>query len=455
MKTNKTTKKTAVPVFTAEGARASQINAEKQLRRSVMACMLWEGAFYEDGEDISMRIASLIPSVNPEKVAEMAVKARVEQKLRHVPLFIAREMARSDKHKHLVSETLQNIIQRPDELTEFLSIYWKEKKQPISNQIKKGLAQAFTKFDEYSLAKYNRQEAIKLRDVLFLTHPKPVNKAQEKIWKKLVDGTLATPDTWEVSLSAGKDKKETFTRLIKEGKLGGLAMLRNLRNMEEAGVPVEVVRKGLKEMDVERVLPFRFITAAKYAPRYEAELEAAMLKNLSTNTKLPGKTVVIVDVSGSMNAQLSAKSELTRQEAANALTMILREVGKDVVIYATGGNDHAMVHATSLVPSRRGFALNEAIKKAERELGGGGIFLTQVMDYTLKQEKKADRVIVITDEQDCDRKCNPSLAEKWGKRNYLINISVEKNGIGYGDFVHIDGWSEAIVDYIIELEKAD
>jgi hypothetical protein len=451
-KINKTTKGTGEVIETHGGAKAVRISKEMELRRSVMACMLWEDGFYEDGVSNAERIKTLVAEVESRKVAKIAIEARQKQNLRHVPLLIAREMARIPKHKEYVHSTLINIIQRPDELTEFLSIYWKDGRQPLSNQVKRGLSSAFTKFSEYQLAKYNRQEGVKLRDVMFLTHPKPLNKEQEKVWKKLVEDKLEVPDTWETNLSAGKDKTETFTRLIEEKKLGGLAMLRNLRNMQGAGVSESVIRKGLKEMNTAKVLPFRFITAAKYAPRFEKELEAAMLKTLAEREKLPGKTVIIVDVSGSMGGGLSSKSELNRMDAAKALAIIIREMCEDVAIYATAGNDSTMVHKTALVPPRNGFALGEKIDEAFKSLGGGGIFLTQVMDYTFKQESTADRVIVITDEQDCDRKLNPAKANAYGKENYLINIATNKNGIGYGKFTHIDGFSEAVVEYISQFE---
>jgi 60 kDa SS-A/Ro ribonucleoprotein len=70
---------------------------------------------------------------------------------------------------------------------------------------------------------------VKLRPVLFLFHAKPKDAEQAAVWKKLVENTLEPHDTWEVALSAGKDKRENFERLLREGKLGGPAVLRNLR----------------------------------------------------------------------------------------------------------------------------------------------------------------------------------------------------------------------------------
>ena len=240
-------------IATHEGAVAKQINAEQMLRRSVLSCLLWEREFYEDGITIAERIASLVPAVAAEKVAALAIEARSKMHLRHVPLWIVRLMAALPSHRRLVANTLTKIIQRADEITEFLALYWANKKQPLSAQVKRGLAAAFTKFDEYQLAKYDRSGAVRLRDALFLCHAKPKDAEQEALWKRLIDGKLTIPDTWEVALSGGADKKEAFERLMAEEKLGGLAFLRNLRNMLEAQVPIESIRAYMVAANFERV----------------------------------------------------------------------------------------------------------------------------------------------------------------------------------------------------------
>ena len=141
---------------TYEGAPAIAIPPEAALRRSVLACMLWEDEFYESGQTIAARIHELVPRVAPEAVAALAVEARTAMKLRHAPLLLVREMARYATHRALVAETLVRVIQRADELAEFVAIYWAEGRVPLSAQVKQGLAAAFTNFDEYALAKYDR-----------------------------------------------------------------------------------------------------------------------------------------------------------------------------------------------------------------------------------------------------------------------------------------------------------
>lgn len=442
---------------THEGATAARINAEQQLRRSVMACMLWEDTFYESGEDIGTRILGLIEKVKPEKVLEIAIEARTKQKLRHCPLLIVRQMARLKTHKHLVAQALEAVIQRPDELTEFLAIYWKDKKEPLSAQVKKGLANAFGKFNEYSLAKYNKDGKVKLKDVLFLCHAKPEVLGQQvrmvtrkykngsvkellrhddSLQGKLVADKLETPDTWEVKLSGGADKKETFERLMQEKKLFALAFLRNLRNMKEAGVSLRIVQDYAQTIPTDRVLPFRFISAARAVPGWEPMIEEMMLRCMEELPKLAGKTCIIVDNSGSMHgAKVSARSEIDRSDAACALAILVRGICEEAVVIGFGNQ-------AQVIPARKGFALADAIKKGP----GGGTDTNKAIKLAAKEGY--DRIIVITDEQS-----HTAIDAPKTDKAYFINVANYQNGIGYGKWTHIDGWSESIIDYIQQSEQ--
>ena len=218
------------------GALAAKQSNVALLRRAVLANLLWEDVAYMDGLKVAEEIKRLIPLCPAIDVYNIALEARLMQKLRHTPLFIAVEMCKYPEHKLFVADLLPKIITRADMLTDFLALYWKDGKKPICNQAKKGLSAAFHNFNEYKLAKYDRNAAIKLRDVMFLCRPKPNNDYETKLFKKVADRTLTPPETWEVMLSAGKDKKETWTKLIFENKIGGLAMLRNINNMKKADV---------------------------------------------------------------------------------------------------------------------------------------------------------------------------------------------------------------------------
>lgn len=419
---------------THEGAPARDISTELQLRRAVLACLLWENQFYEGGVEIAGRIQSLVPKVKAETVAALAVEARGKMKLRHAPLLLIREMARLKTHREFVSQTLEQVIQRADELAEFVAIYWKDGKVPLSAQAKKGLAKAFRKFDEYQLAKYDRSGPIRLRDVLFLCHAKPHDVQQAARWKRLIEGELKTPDTWEVALSSGGEKRGAWERLLRERKLGALALLRNLRNMQQVGVEESLVIESLENMNTARVLPFRFLAAARYVPQWEGPIERAMLSSLTNQEKLPGRTVLLADVSGSMVSALSSRSEMMRTDAAYGLAILLREICEKAIVFTFSDK---LVE----VPARRGFALRDAMDVSQPH---NGTYLGAALE---KIREKYDRLIVITDEQAYDRVPGPR------GRGYVMNVASNKNGVGYGAWTHIDGWSEAVVEYIHSLEQ--
>lgn len=431
---------------THEGAKAVRIDAVAQLRRSVLATMLWEDTFYESGESIADRISNEVKDVLKLKngsdiVANLAVEARSKFKLRHAPLHLINGLvaANTKDTRAVVSGALYHAIQRPDEINEFIAQYWAKGKRPLPNQVKKGLAAAFNKFDEYSLGKYaNRDAKVKLRDALFLVHAKPKDAETEALFRKLADNELKAPEeTWEVRLSRGEDKKTVFTELFSEGT-GALATLRNLRNAIQAGVEDSVIRHAINNIKVERVLPFRFITAAKYAPKFEPELEKAMLKCLAGQEKLPGKTVLVVDNSGSMyGMKVSSKSELDRQDAASALAMLLREICEEVQVVVFGST-------AGLIAPRHGFALRDAIRNSGHS---GGTNTQTALKVAAKEGY--DRVIVFTDEQS-HQTIKPPVS---GTKGYFINVASYEQGIGYGDWVHLDGFSEAVIQWIIAYEN--
>ncbi len=438
------------PHHTHEGAFASpRITPEQQLRRSVMSCLLWEDQFYEDGQSIADRIQSTVNLCDPITVGNLAVEVRTKGNLRHVPLLLLCSLLKHPNRNEIftqertqsglhLSEYIYNTIQRADELTELLAVYWRNGKIPLAAQLKKGLARAFTKFSGFQLAKYNRDNTIKLRDVLFLCHAKPKDEEQAETWKQLIGGTLPTPDTWEVELSAGKNKKESFERLIRDGKLGYLALLRNLRNMFNANCDQKLVSDAIlaRKGGAERVLPFRFVAAARACPQMEPYLDISMLESIRLLPTLKGTTVVLVDVSGSMDRQLSAKSDLTRMDAAAALGAIVNSERLRLFSFSSGLIE---------VPPRRGMAGIDAIVKSQTH---SSTYLGQALEQIFKTVS-FDRIIVITDEQSHDT--IPPLPKT--SKGYLINVASYQNGVAYGPWIKIDGFSERVLSFIHELEN--
>jgi hypothetical protein len=132
-----------------------------------------------------------------------------------------------------------------------------------------------------------------------------------------------------------------------------MAVLRNLRLMRASGVDPKLICERLAK-GVARELPFRFVTAARHAPKMEEALEADMLMGIAGFAKPLGSTGLVVDVSRSMDSVIAKKSETTRMDAAAGLAILLREKAEE---FSVATFSEACVE----IPPRRGFALRDGI----------------------------------------------------------------------------------------------
>jgi len=124
--------------------------------------------------------------------------------------------------------------------------------------------------------------------------------------------------------------------------------------------------------------------------------------------------------------------------------MLLRQICESVTVYSFSDYER-------LVGNTRGFALAKAIKASQPH---SGTALGRSVLRIGQLEPEADRVIVISDEQAQDKVTNPF--RKTGKKAYMVNVATNKYGVAYGDgWSRVDGWSEAIVDYILAEESGD
>jgi hypothetical protein len=431
--------------LTHEGGPALVIDKLSQLSRAVCACLMWEDGFYESGVGVGARIASLVadPSIHAKDVVSLINDARHVHHLRHAPLWMAACFAqrRDAGSRAYVADGVELAIRRADELAEFVSLYAKARgvepkavRKTLSKQTKLGMARAFGRFDEYQIGKYDRAGAVRLRDAMFLSHPKP-SESMAKVFEALAEDKVKTPDTWETALSGGADKRGTFERLLKEGRLGYMALLRNLRNMHQYGVDEALVLAAIKGLrGASRVLPFRFIAAARAVPHYQLPLDMALIEHVRASTVLPGRTVVLVDVSISMKAQLSGKSDLTRMDAAATLASVVNAEHLRVFSFSNRLEE---------VPVQYGLAGVQAIIRSQpnsgTELGKAIAGLNAKVEY--------DRLIVVSDEQTSDRVPNPKA------RAYMVNVAANDKGVGYGgNWTHVDGFSEGVLRWIYAYE---
>jgi hypothetical protein len=215
-----------------------------------------------------------------------------------------------------------------------------------------------------------------------------------------------------------------------------LALLRNLRKMAEVGVEEALIMHALLDGAAKsKALPFRFVAAGSAAPQWKATLGVAMQTAIRDYPRMTGRTVVLVDVSGSMHAAMSAKSDITRFEGAAALAMMLMAISPDCVVYTFS---EKLVKVAPV----QGFALYDAMQASQPMRN---TYLGKAVKE-LQALEECDRLIVITDEQSAD-----AVPAPIGK-GYVINVATDKNGIAQGAWTKINGFSEQVVKFIMEQE---
>lgn len=301
--------------FNKAGGRAYKHGPEMELIVSVLTTFL-EDKFYESGDERMERLQELVQDNDPVFVAKLAIMARRDFHLRSVSHLLVGELAKTHRVDDLVSRVVEIVAERPDDLTELVAYLGK----PIPKQIKRGIRHALLKYSPYQLAKYRGDgKDVKLVDLFNLTHPNPkyASKEQKTAWKELMTGKLKNEDTWEARLSAGENKKKVWKSMLKEGELGYMALLRNLRNIDEQAD--EITKKLACEMisDPEQVkkskqLPFRFYSAYEQVENRQMRnaISDALEYSLANVPDLPGKTLIAVDSSGSMSGDPIKKASI-------------------------------------------------------------------------------------------------------------------------------------------------
>jgi 60 kDa SS-A/Ro ribonucleoprotein len=421
---------------THESGAGRSFRSDIELKRTAATCLLFEPTFYERGNDIADRLASLASKVKFKDLADTALWTRKGLNLRHVSLYLA--VLAMQKDNGSKRAFVGDVIQRADEMAEMIALYWKVngKDAPLAGGLKKGIADAFGKFDEYQLGKWDsRNSAIRLRDVMFLTHPKP-SKDREDLYNRIAEGKTLRADTWEKRLSAGQDKGVAFSSLLAENKLGAMALLRNLRNMVQSNVDRQLILDALSKAKWDRVLPYRFASAVKHAPEFGDALDKAFIKSAKAAKSPSGNGLILVDVSGSMDWNMSEKSDIGRVEAAATLAAIAKESMDDTLVYAFENSLHGPYLG-------RGLKLVQDIDATPR----GGTRLGGALRELASKHRgtKFDYLIVITDEQAHDSITSTPDA----KTKVMVNVAPYKKGVAIGnDWLRVNGWSEKILDFL-------
>lgn len=462
------------------GGQAYKISSSKQkLALSVLTSFFGEKKYYGDNSKEIVQLTREVIMEDPHFVSNLALFAREQFNLRTISHVLAAELAFIEDGKPFARFTINSVCKRPDDMTEIMSYYLATHGKPIPNSLKKGLADAFGRFDEYQLAKYNRKQDITLKDVFRLVSP-TANKGSDRyaLYGRLLEGTLEIPYTWETELSAKGNKAEVWEELISSKRLPYMATLRNLRNIHQSGAAnaqqaYDYIANPLA-VEKSRQLPFRFYSAHRemqqqiFSRQAISAVEQALEHSLSNAVTMPGRSVFLSDVSGSMGNLLSQKGSVTYKDIALLMAAMSNSIAEEPLVGVFGEEFKFLT-----IPNKN--SVLSTMNQLAQQRVGHATYLHKPLEYLLQNAIKVDRIVIFSDMQAYTQR--QMMWNGWGgtapktkqpqelieEYRRLVNPdvwvhSVDLTGHSTTQFVGknvnlMGGWSEKILDYIMIAEK--
>jgi 60 kDa SS-A/Ro ribonucleoprotein len=467
------------------GGIAFKTDVKTELFLRTVSCLFGEPKYYktvQESDDELIELIHVVAKQDPEFVLKLAVYSRDVMHLRTVPLVLLTEYANSmavGKVKN-ARKYVPKIVKRVDEITELIAYQLArnkitDRKTKLPMMIKFGLADAFNNFNEYQFAKYNRDGEVKLKDALLLCHPKPSDENQQKLFDKIVSGTLETPKTWEVLTSTKGSTPEVWAEA--STVMPYMALMRNLRNLLENKVNMTPIIKKLTDENLvlkSKQFPFRFYSAAREVERVNSvdtplvvdALNEAMRISVQNLPVMNGVTYVVVDVSGSMNAGLSDKSSVKRKEIATLFGAITNTFAEKSIVAV-------FADICKSVPLMKSSSILDNQKKLSKINVGGNTNAHLAFEWLNTNKQFVDRIILFSDMQ-CwdtgghyyyDKSMQKSVVEEFKKYRCNVNSDVymyscDLSGDGTIQIPQdtlnlalIGGWSDRIFEYISIFEK--
>ncbi len=459
-----------------EGGLAFKASAEMELYLRCVSSFM-EDTYYQKASAQLTEVQNLIAKTSRDFVLKLANYARNEMHLRSIPVMLLTEATKEvfagdtkGVSKAMVTDYAPKIIKRADELTEVIAyainVAGSGNKKNLSNALKKGIAKSFHNFDEYQFAKYNRKGDVTLKDAVLLTHPKPRNDEEKALFKRILDGELKTPETWEVAISGKGSTAENWNEIAP--KMGLMALLRNLRNFEEKGAEAALkiayaALRNKEHVQKSKILPFRFLSASREVSRSATRdaLMDALDLSVANMPRLNGSVAIYADTSGSMSTPVSKKSKVSCVDVATLMAAMAAHLVED-------GNDYegcAFATEVAKVPiSKRDSILTNQKRIHEANTNGWGTDAWKIFKHL--GNTKRDIVMIFSDMQ-CYNTSNgsQSLASMWKHYKREVNpnailVSVDLSAYGSlqfpqnePDVILLGGFSESIFKLISAYQE--
>lgn len=440
---------TGARTATFEGGAAYARDVRSDLFLFAAVNMVGEDGFYESAGERDARFRDLVHAAtkaDPDWVARFVPYLRGEMNMRSAAVVTAAESALArrsgtDREPAVpVRRLVADALLRADEPAEFVA-YWKARtgRSTLPGGVQRGVADAVARlYTERAALKYDGTGAAwRMADVIALAKPVPSGPWQADLFDYLADrrwkreqvrvtgrlpvlgayrAAMAMPEaerrawfladparlgaagmTWEQLSSLGPMDAAAWSAIIPH--MGLMALTRNLRNFDEAGVGDDVAAAVAarladpEEVRRSRQFPYRFLSAYRTAPslRWGHALEQALTASVANIPALPGRTLVLVDTSGSMGMTVSRRSVVRHVDVAAlfAVALAARGCAVDLVGYANGSFTHPLVPGGSVLRQADAFCARVG------EVGHG----TETVAALRKAYAGHDRVVLFSDMQ--------------------------------------------------------
>jgi hypothetical protein len=466
-----------------EGEVQTNLSA-KQALAAIVSTSFIQPTYYASKQaglkELKSTVGKIVKS-DPEFVLKTAAYARNVLNMRSVSVALLVEAAKHKQAKPLVRKFTPKVLMRADELTDAISFHLDNYGKPIPNSLKRGVADSFNNFSKYQLTKYQRKRnKVTLADVIKLTWP----KLPSELFDGLINGTIEAPKTRETVLSAndGRSKTEKLDDVIPN--MGYMALLRNVVAAIEAGVSENSfehmisVLSNKKAVLGSKQLPFRFLSAydevkalskatgktKEFLLRVKRALKAILkAAEISTgNLDIKGRTLYIVDDSGSMFSGISGESKRTCAEIATLLAVAGAKYSElsDVWLFSD------TVRVADIRLESHWLTEAERLRKSFR---GAGTYFNEAMAKLVQSKEQYDNIVVLSDMQVYTRASigyfgvphtrNASPDTYWklylnkypDSKMYVFDLRGYNRGQPFkkdGSVHLISGWSEKVLDMI-------
>lgn len=491
-------------VVTAEGGPGWSRDARSELFLLAVANIVGERTFYEAGAARDARFEALIAQVtreDPDWVRRFVPFLRGEMNMRSASLVMAAEYVRAGGPKG--RDVVASACVRADEPAEMLGYWIGRYGRRIPKPVKRGVADAAERlYTERAALRYDGESrGIRMADVLELAHPSARAPWQAELYRYLLAkrhgheyefvpvpgepsaGWQAVPAlemiaanarltgldadafraafgaaavaaagmTWEAaSAKYGKLDARFWEAMIPS--MGLFALVRNLRNFDEAGIgPAAVAAVQAKitsapDIAASRMFPYRFYAAAREVNtlRWADALNTAVDLSTANLPSLPGKTLILVDGSGSMfNGSIGGeRSKVARHEGAALFGALFAARADHPTLVAYDTRETVVPVPGAVAP----LLLAERLVDAMRAHGGG----TDTWGAVARHLGAHDRVVVITDEQ-----AHPGFDVLPVVRTYTFNVAGYRaaHAPATGSHFTFGGLSDAAFGMIRLLER--